>query len=223
MTTVTPTLELSEPSTVYHVAPIPKKDTHWLLLNVHYARRIPPMSYAFGLFKNGELVGVVTYGMPASPALCKGVCGSEYRSNVLELNRLCLVNNEKGEASRLVGASLRMLPKPLIVVSYADTSQQHVGVIYQATNFVYTGSTKPRTEIAVRGLEHMHSKALSNTGSLAELIERHGAENVYQRPRAVKHRYVFFVGAKKEVKKMKEALRYPILPYPKRAEDALAP
>ena len=29
--------------------------------------------------------------------------------------------------------------KPKIVVSYADTSKGHVGYVYQATNFIYTG------------------------------------------------------------------------------------
>lgn len=204
-----------ETDTNYEVRSINKGDTHWLLMNVHYAKRIPPMSFAYGLFKGGDLLGVVTYGMPASPSLCKGVCGDEYKQDVLELNRLCLVNNDKGEASRLVGGSLRLLPRPKVIVSYADTSQGHAGTVYQATNFIYTGSTTPRTEIAVRGLEHMHSKALSNSGSLADLRERYGDENVYQRPRAVKHRYIYFVGSKTDVKNMRKALRYGVEPYPK--------
>ena len=79
----------------YYVREISKKETHYLLLNVHYARRLPPMSYSYGLFLGMNLVGVVTYGMPASPSLCVGVCGKEYRDRVLELNRLCLVNNKK--------------------------------------------------------------------------------------------------------------------------------
>lgn len=202
----------------YQVKAIEKKRTHSFLLDIHYARRIPPISFAFGLFENDDLVGVITYGMPASPSLCKGICGKEYKDMVIELNRLCLLNNKKGEASRLVGASLRLLPKPKIVVSYADTSQEHTGIVYQATNFIYTGSTKPRTEIAVRGLEHFHSKALSNMASKEELIAQYG-DRVYQRPRSVKHRYIFFLGNKTEKKQMLKALKYPVLPYPKKVID----
>ena len=204
----------------YHVRAIQKQQTHHLLLNVHYAKRIPPISFAFGLFLDGNLAGVITYGMPASPSLCKGVAGPNYKDKVLELNRLCLVHNRKGEGSKLVAISLRLLPKPLIVVSYADTSQSHIGTVYQASNWIYTGSTKPRTEIAVRGLEHMHSKALSNKGSKEWLIEQYGDE-VYQRPRAVKHRYLYFLGNKEQVKAMRDALRYPVLPYPKSARSVL--
>lgn len=211
----------------YAVVPIEKRKTHWLLLNVHYARRIPPISYAFGLYevsKNGKkLKGVVTYGMPASPALCKGVCGEEWKKNVLELNRLCLVDNQKNEASRLVGASLKLLPSPTIVVSYADSKENHAGFIYQATNFIYTGATVKRNEWAIRGMEHMHTKAISNTvrhlgkPPLEALKEIHG-DNFYYRERSQKHRYVFFVGNKTDKKRMKKALKYPVVPYPKEAK-----
>ena len=204
----------------YSVRAINKSDTHDLLLNVHYARRIPPISFAYGLFSDEVLKGVVTYGMPASPALCKGVCGEEWRRNVLELNRLCLVDNQPNEASRLVGASLKLLPQPKIVVSYADTAQKHTGFIYQATNFIYTGITVKRTEWAIRGLEHMHTKAISNTVAnlgkppLEALKEKYG-DRFYYRDRSQKHRYVFLIGNKSERKVLKKALRYPVLPYPK--------
>lgn len=204
----------------YKVREIAKKETHFLLLNVHYAKRIPPMSYAFGLYFGDVLKGVVTYGMPASPSLCKGVCGEEWRKNVLELNRLCLVDNLPNEASRLVGASLKLLPSPTVVVSYADSSQRHIGFIYQATNFIYTGMTVKRTEWAVKGLEHMHTKAICNTVAksckppLEALKEMYG-DRFYYRNRSQKYRYVFMVGNKREKKTLIDALRYSVLPYPK--------
>lgn len=204
----------------YTVQQIDKKQTHWLLLNVHYAKRIPPMSFAFGLFLDDVLKGVVTYGMPASPALCKGVCGIEWKRNVLELNRLCLVDNQKNEASRLVGASLKLLPAPTVVVSYADSAQNHTGYIYQATNFLYTGMTVKRTEWAIRGLEHMHTKAISNKVShldkppLQALKEMYG-DRFYYRDRSQKHRYIFFVGNKNQKKEMTKALKYQVFSYPK--------
>ena len=206
----------------YYVREISKKETYYLLLNVHYARRLPPMSYAYGLFFGMELVGVITYGMPASPSLCVGVCGKEYRENVLELNRLCLVNNKKNEASMLVGKSLKMLPPRKIIVSYADTNQDHLGIVYQATNFIYTGITKARKEWAVKGLEKMHTKALSNTVSgmdnpLQALKDKYG-DDFYQRERSQKHRYVMFTGNKTDKKELKLALKYPEMPYPKGKE-----
>lgn len=99
-------------------------DTKHFILNIHYARRMPCVQYAFGLFDRNYPypVGVVTYGQPASPWLCKGIAGEENRKNVLELNRLVLYPEYNGGnyASFLVGQSLKNLPDGTFVVSYAD-------------------------------------------------------------------------------------------------------
>lgn len=57
------------------------EDTKSFILNIHHARRMPCIQYAFGLF-DGDYpwpVGVVTYGQPASPSLCKGIAGERER------------------------------------------------------------------------------------------------------------------------------------------------
>lgn len=57
------------------------EETKPFLLKIHYARRMPCVTDAFGLFVNGELVGVVTYGVPASRPLCIGLAGVENEWN----------------------------------------------------------------------------------------------------------------------------------------------
>ena len=199
----------------YVVQPVEPLDTYHLLYTKHYAARVPSISYAYGLFLNERLIGAVTYGTPASSTLCRGVCGDEYQPNVLELNRLVLENNAKNEASRLVGASLRMLPAPKIIVSYADTAQDHIGVVYQATNFLYTGMSSKFKDPRVRGLEHQHHATYAHGLTNQQVIDKFGAENVYFVERSPKHRYIFFVGDKRQKRVMRGALRYPILSYPK--------
>lgn len=127
-----------------------------MFLNIHYARRWPSISYAFGLYHEDELCGIVSYGSPPSSTLKRGITGEDYKADILELNRLCLLNNKKNEASILVGRSLAMLPKDKIIVSFADISQGHVGYVYQATNFIYCGLSAKRTDWKVRGKEHLH-------------------------------------------------------------------
>ena len=120
------------------------------LLEIHYARRIPCITDAFGLFESGELVGVVTYGVPASRPLCVGLAGEENAHMVRELNRLCIRPDLNGGgrnlASYLVSHSLKMLKEGMFVVSYADTAWTHVGYVYQACNFLYTGLSAKRTD-----------------------------------------------------------------------------
>ena len=212
------------PASGYAVRKIRSGDTHYLLLNVHYARRLPSISYAFGLFDGLEMRGVVTYGTPAASTLRSGVAGPDYAQIVLELNRLCLVENRPNEASRLVGASLRMLPRPCIVVSFADTEQGHDGVVYQATNFLYTGLSAKRTDWKVKGLEHLHGQTIADQvrgvdGRRVDAIKAKYGNRFYLRERSRKHRYVMLVGSKYQKRKMMEALRYPILPYPDKEAD----
>jgi len=182
------------------VLPIKHFEAEPWIMRKHYAKRMPSISYAFGLYEENVLVGVCTYGMPASPFLCMGVCGKENKDLVIELNRLCIETKTKNAASVLVGRSLQMLPSPMVVVSYADTAQSHVGYVYQATNFLFTGTTKERTDMA--GEDGQHSR--HNKGDRNNRIDR-----------SSKHRYVFFVGSKKQKKKLFEQLRYPVMPYPK--------
>jgi len=201
------------------VRPINNKDAHHLILNVHYAGRLPSISYAFGLFRDGENVGIVTYGKPSAAPQRTGVCGKDLANYVLELNRLCLRDNLKNEASYLVAASLKLLPQPSIVISYADPQQGHVGYIYQATNFLYCGLTAKRTEWKIKGFEHLHSQTIADRyrgcDKPSESIRAEHGDDFYLKDRPRKHRYVYFTGNKRDKKRLKRELRYPTQEYPK--------
>jgi hypothetical protein len=201
------------------VRAIPAKDAEPFILGRHYAKRMCPISYAFGAYRGEDLIGVVTYGTPLSSTLRDGICGKDMSGHVLELNRLCC-ENSKNVASFLVGRSLRMLPKPSVVVSYADSKQGHVGYVYQATNFAYTGLSAPFKDPMVKGFEHKHHTTIGDEGRghasrVGFLREKYGKENVYYVERARKHRYVFVVGSKKQKKQIMLNLNYPVENYPK--------
>ncbi len=194
------------------VLPIKHEECEEWLLKIHYAKRIPLIMHSFGLYVDKKLDGIITYGMPASPSLCVGVCGEDHRHLVLELNRLCLLNNKKNQASFLVGNSLKLLPKPSIVVSYADTSMNHNGYIYQATNFIYTGLSAKRTEWRIRN-SNRHSRTLTSQHTLEEM--QNNPDKFYRLDRPQKHRYIYFLGDKKQKKEMISKLNYKVEPYPK--------
>ena len=211
------------------VTSIKRSDYAPWLLERHYARRMCPVSHAFGAYADGELVGVVTYGVPAASPLRSGICGDEWADSVLELNRLCC-EPWQNLASQLVGQSLRMVPRPAVVVSFADSAQGHIGYIYQATNWLYTGLSAKRTDWKVRGLEHLHGATVADKSrgaeSRAEWMRAKYGDDFYLEPRPRKHRYVYFVGSKSQRRSMRAALRYPVEPYPKgetRRYDASAP
>ena len=149
----------------------------------HYAHRAVPSSWSFGCFNVGELMGVISFGKPASPHLCRGICGEENAGRVYELNRLWIDDKcPKNSESRFISWSIRELSKirpHLILVSYADTGANHNGAIYAATNWIYTGLSDRRSSgDKVVGNKHSrHSRTLED----AVIV-----------PRTRKHRFVYF-------------------------------
>lgn len=212
--------EMFTPDIGVTVRPIKTFEAYPFLLEIHYAKRIPSITYAYGLFNDGEIVGVVTYGTPSSSPLRSGVCGQEYAGIVLELNRLCLLHNKKNDASRLVSGSLKMLPKPSIVISFADTEQGHIGYVYQACNFIYTGPSAKRTDWKIKGLEHLHGQSIADefrgSENRSEAMRAKYGDRFYLKQRSTKHRYVALLGSKTQKKMMNKALKYPVCAYPKR-------
>ena len=74
----------------FKVKSIAKQQTHNWLLNKHYAHRIPPISYAFGLYDTKRILqGVSTFGTN----LCSQVQGIAGEYKVIELNRLVVNEN----------------------------------------------------------------------------------------------------------------------------------
>lgn len=190
------------------------------VIREHYLHRKCPCSRAFGLFRthDNELVGVVTYGVPCSSTLLKGICGADEAHNVYELNRLWVDDSvPKNGESYLIGNSIKQLDKE-IVVSFADTSRNHIGYVYQATNFLYCGLSAKFKDPKVKGMEHMHHATYANGMTMQQVKEKYGAENVYYVERPRKHRYIYFNASKKRKRQLLQKLKYKIYPYPKRLE-----
>ena len=212
----------------YIVDSIARDLTYEWLKYKHYAHRIPSISYSFGLFdENNHIVGICTFGRPMAHTLIKNAFNGMYQDIFLELNRLCV--NEglpKNTLSFFVSQCLKKLPPPMVIVSYADTSMNHHGYIYQATNWLYTGLSAPFKDYMVKGMEHLHGASVMDTVGRSDgknghidkvklLKKKYGEENVYMVERPRKHRYFYFIGSKTQVRNMRKQLTYPIAPYPK--------
>ncbi|MFA6071633.1 MAG: hypothetical protein WC810_23910, partial [Janthinobacterium sp.] len=128
----------------YFVIPIKAQETYDWLLHKHYAKRIPSISFAFGLYDSEKILqGVCTFGTPCK-LMNDGYCifNGDLAMQTFELNRLVInETNKKNLLSFFVSRCLELMPKPSCIVSYADIGENHHGYIYQATNWLYTGVT----------------------------------------------------------------------------------
>jgi len=199
----------------YSVRRVTRSECEPFVIGIHYASRWPSISHAFGLFEHNELVGICTFGSPASAPLRTGIAGKENSSRVIELNRLCLLNNKKNEASMLIAKCLRDLAKGTIVVSFADTAQGHFGYVYQACNFRYFGLSAKRTDWKVKGMEHRHGQTIADefrgSPNRAQAMRDKYGDSFYLAPRSRKHRYIYITGSRPDY----SIINYEQFDYPK--------
>ena len=202
---------------------IPKEQTYEWLLKKHYAKRIPSIVYSFGLYRDNILEGVITYGIPPAEN-CMLSCGEDYKDKTLELNRVIKNDNlGKNVQSYFISQTFKLLPKPQVIISYADPNNGHYGYCYQSLNFLYTGEGGSDREMVFRnkqyttrhikdywfkswGLDYDSSKTIN------ENFLNAGGEII---PMTKKKRYILFIGSKTQKKDMRKKLKWDVKPYPK--------
>jgi hypothetical protein len=183
-------------SKTFNVLPITHSEAKPWIVKKHYAKRMCQIQFSFGLYVDGKLSGVCCFGQPACQANSK--LGNY---PMIELVRLVVDTELQNACSILVSKSLKLLPKPIAVVSYSDQNAGHVGYVYQATNWIYTGVSKGDVEYIIDGKKTHRKNAYNQfgTGSLFKIKEMgHQVEVLKQ---GDKHRYYFLLGSKKEKKR----------------------
>jgi|11_taG_2_1085331.scaffolds.fasta_scaffold02018_2 hypothetical protein len=186
------------------------------LLNKHYAKRLCSVSYAFGLIDlDQNVVGVITFGCPPNRLFNDGKCiFSNIKVKTMELNRLVLNSDTpKNSASFFIMKAINKLPKPLAIVSYADPNNHHHGYVYQATNWLYTGTSTPKYKYTFedgsindirrdQDSTNMHTKFIKgNVVSKEEMLPT--------------YRYIYIHADKRDKKNLVKDMRWDIEQYPK--------
>lgn len=210
--------QASVTSSAFSVQPIEYSKAMEWCLNKHYARRKPMYQFSFALVDNENNVqGIVVYGRPPvqiEKSVFLEKISTEYK--VYELTRLVIQTTKKNGASFLIANSLKMLPKNNIVVSYADSNMNHCGIVYQSTNWIYTGSNKAHDcEYIVDG-KKMHPKSITERLGITAIAKWAKENNIETIKPKEKHRYFFINADKKTKAEMIKKIRYPIInKYPK--------
>jgi hypothetical protein len=198
---------------LYRIEPISYTKAQELVKKNHYLHAKAPYKIAFGLISNdtNEIEGVIIYGRGPSGSVFNSICGKEEAKNVIELTRLWVKDGlPKNCESYLIGNTLHKTGYD-IIVSFADSSQNHIGTVYQATNWIYLGLTKAVLEYKLKGVV-THQYKWFKGYSIKELKEFYG-DDLYLAPRSRKHRYVYFTSRRRYLLKK---LKFPILTYPKK-------
>lgn len=161
------------------VKPIAIRAAKALVVKYHYLHSLPGGTrLAFGVFLGSRLLGALTLGV--GPLNAYHLVTGATPDDCLTLTRLWLSDElPKNSESKVIGVALRSLKKHTglkFLISYADPSQGHEGIIYQATNWVYTGVSQAMPLYDIGDGKARHSRSLSHaygTHSLTHFA-RHG-------------------------------------------------
>ena len=168
---------------------------------------------AFGVFLGVRLLGALTLGV--GPANAYRLVEKAFPDDCACLTRLWLSDDlPPNSESRVISILLRNLAKHtdlLFVFSYSDPAAGHVGTVYQASNWLYTGLSQATPLYSLAGETPRHSRSFSHSFGTRSVSHFAGlGVPLHKVPQTQKHRYVYFLGAS-----YRERLTVPVLPYPK--------
>ena len=179
------------------VNPIPFVAAKAILEKYHYLHSMPGgTKLAFGVFLGDRLYGAITFG--SGPANVYRMVEGAKPLDCLTLSRLWLSDElPSNSESRVLGIALRALKRFTrirFLVSYADPAQGHIGTIYQATGWVYTGLSEAMPMFDIGDGKPRHSRSLSHTyGSHSVKHFESCGVKVRVVPQSRKHRYFYFL------------------------------
>ena len=223
---------------------IPKPLARTFIEKNHYSGKLSSCRYPIGVFfqsdeehkffdeKEEKLIGCIAYGFPIG----RRVLGSIFKKdlelttkNILELTRLVIYDGYgKNIESYVISQSFKWLKENAsdvkVLISYADPEQNHAGGIYQATNWLYQGcgaiQMAPTFSLRLsEDEEWVHSRTVYSMygSSNVEHLKRRIGHTFWLKKEAEKHRYLYFLGSKKDKRLFINNLKHPQLPYPKEA------
>ena len=179
---------------------------HW-----HYSRRMPVGKLVrIGAWENGQFIGAVLFARGNTPTL-----GNRFgleQTEVCELVRVALTEHQS-TVTKIVALALRMLAATneglRAVVSFADPAEGHLGKIYQAGNWLYTGQSEPSWQWLHEG-RWKHNREITS-GAFGGIRKVANYTLLPKRQTLGKHRYVYPLD-----RAMRRQIAPLAKPYPKR-------
>jgi hypothetical protein len=181
--------------------------------NWHYSETMPVSKSAkVGVWEEGKFIGTVIYALGANPHL-----GSPYglkQFEAAELVRVALMKH-KTPVSRILRIAQTFIkqqsPGLRLLVSYADTEQGHHGGIYQASGWIYRGTTPAKVDFICNGKKLQRRAYTGKNFGNVKMQLPPGTNKV-----ASPHKHCYLMPLDDEMRKQIEPLRKP---YPKRVRS----
>lgn len=190
---------------VLKVAPCSHDAAKYAVENWHYSEVLPAGKlFKIGAWEDDKFIGAVIFSYGANNNI-----GKPYnlkQTEVCELVRVAL-RSHSWPVSRIMRFALKMLKQhnqgTRLCVSYADPLQGHHGGVYQATGWIYAGSSTAQQGVIYKG-RVMHKRTANELFGTIKGMEKSSV--------MWKHKYLMPLDAQ-----MHERIMPLSKPYPKRA------
>lgn len=183
-------------------------------MNYHYSKTVPTGKLVgMGVWEDDKFIGCVVFGRGVGNAQIEryGIKVTEGA----ELVRVALTTH-KTPVTRIVSIAIKELKKHSpglkLLVSYADSRQGHIGTIYQAGNWVYTGKAKTTNDYLYKG-KYFHVRSMNRMIKNGK-FDRAFVNSLPQRSGGERLRYLYVLD--ESMRQLVEGLRQP---YPKKTRD----
>lgn len=199
----------------FKVKEVERDEANAVIVANHYSHKFYNNSLIhLGLFVDKQLRGVLQFGQAMNPQSMGGVVEGTQIDEYLELNRMWLDdgmprNSESKAISYAVKFIRRKYPKIAWIQSFADERCGRLGVVYQASSFLYCGE-HVSTFWELDG-EWYHNSMMTrnpNQAKAAAFLQEH-------KDRAKPHQFRQFRYVKPLKNWARRRLLLPVLPYPK--------
>jgi len=134
---------------------------HW-----HYSKTLPlPPLAKIGVWENNIFIGAIIFGHGTNNNLAKPY--SLKYEEVTELQRVAL-NKHDTPVSRIVSIAIKLIKKQYVklklIISFADANEGHLGIIYQAGGWIYSGIAKSTPKYKTPDGKILHQRQVNKKG-----------------------------------------------------------
>lgn len=210
--------------------------------NNHYSGGCSNAAMIWGLFdadadtENDTPRGAIAFAVPISEVMRKQFLGGDdcwcstisddhgFHQHVVDLHRLYTDDDlPSGSETWFISQALDRLkqykPKYWLVTAFADSTEGHLGTVYQASNAHYYGTTDTATFYRDQEGRLRHPRQCGENITQSQARER-GWEI---EERESKHRYLFLLpDGKRHRRWLKNELNVELMEYPDKTEAAVA-
>jgi hypothetical protein len=192
--------------------------------------------YFFGLYFGQHLAGAVAFGSTAGTEVSSSVAGTVHKDKVTVLVRgCCCFWAPKDSGSYLIAGACRKMAVEKgksLVVGFSDTESGEQGHLYKICNFLFCGETRATEKFKTpdgrikdarlvsaytRDRRFGQLRYKSSRAEQKETMLKEGYEFFRGKP---KLRWVGLFGNRRTKRILRSALKWPVLPYPKRQQPA---